>query len=249
MHKSNSTYFTDMDVSRTKLAVRLITPGWRTLNAELEGEGHRGRMLIALGGVHTSFRKEVGIYEKVEVRSRVCTWDSKWIVMISYFVRHQGSQEELCAVGLSKYVCKKGRYTVRPERLLLHGGWLPTKPDQNGSAIEQNKSVQKDASDANDHRRYEPIDPQVKKIGDPSEDDAVSVTDAMPNGTEKVIWSQEQASESPQNTDLGTRKSIWNANDWTWAEIEDERERGLQFSRKWLTLDADLYDEFNFASS
>jgi Thioesterase-like superfamily len=124
LHKSNSTYLSDIDISRTKLVTRLFSPGFRKLNIQLQDEGYAGRMIVALGGVHMSFRQEIAIYERVRIRSRVLTWDGKWLVIVSCFLREG---EILCAVGLSRYVLKKGRFTVRPERVLRAAGWLPEK--------------------------------------------------------------------------------------------------------------------------
>ena len=76
------------------------------------------------------------------MRSRVLGWDDKWLVIGSWFLRgrrvrklrpRRGGEEtgrcaEVLACCLSKYVFKKGRYTVAPVRGLEAAGWLPERP-------------------------------------------------------------------------------------------------------------------------
>lgn len=73
-----------------------------------------------------SFRREVKSYERYEIRSRVLRWDAKWLVIGSWFVRNAKDAKEremegevvVLASALSKYVVKKGRFTVSSERRL-----------------------------------------------------------------------------------------------------------------------------------
>ncbi|OAL26858.1 hypothetical protein AYO20_09891 [Fonsecaea nubica] len=150
LHKSNSTYFVDLDESRTALMTKLLIPGLKKGDKHLEREGHRGALNVILGSVHTSFHKEIKPYERYEVRSRILAWDNKWIVVGSWFIRpasRSGKQEVLLASALSKYVVKKGRFTVSPERCFTTAGWLPRKPaNSSASADQQDKSAQREVS-------------------------------------------------------------------------------------------------------
>ena len=125
LHKSNSTYFSDLDESRTALVTKIYGPALRGGDGQLEREGHHGRVSVILGSVHTSFHKEIKPYEKYELRSRVLGWDKKWLIIGSFFIRPaKGKQNEvLLASSLSKYVVKKARFTVSPERCLTTAGW------------------------------------------------------------------------------------------------------------------------------
>src|SRR5204862_671691 len=73
LHKSNSTYFSDLDISRTALVTRLYTPGMeltkRELNSMVDVNGKRkcpGHMNVMLGSVYCSFKKEIKPYERYE---------------------------------------------------------------------------------------------------------------------------------------------------------------------------------------
>lgn len=104
----------------------LLSAGFRQGNADLEAEGHRGANNVILGAVYASFQREIRPYERYEVRSRVLGWDRKWLVILSTFVRpgKEDGEEDILASALSKYVIKKARYTVPPERCLAAAGWF-----------------------------------------------------------------------------------------------------------------------------
>lgn len=113
LHKSNSTYFTDLDLARTQLLLPLFKDFFI---------GHRlatGRFpYVPLGSVMTVFRREISPLQRYAVRSRVLGWDGKWLFVLSRFEiagRHQDPAKKLAAVALSKYVFKDGRKTIAPE--------------------------------------------------------------------------------------------------------------------------------------
>ncbi|KAF7589410.1 hypothetical protein BBP40_004314 [Aspergillus hancockii] len=152
LHKSNSTYFTDLDASRSHLLSRLCYDGLRVVERELSAEGKPGMMAAIIGSVTTSFKKEIRIFQQYEVWSRILTWDRKWLYIVTYFVQ-KGSvkprgfatgttsnnhaprsahsrkksnvtEPVIFATAVSKYVFKKGRLTVPPEGLLRASGLL-----------------------------------------------------------------------------------------------------------------------------
>jgi Thioesterase-like superfamily len=251
LHKSNSTYFSDLDVSRTQLMTRLFSPAFRKVNAQLGKEGYKGRMVVALGAVHMSFRREIGIYERVWVRSRVLGWDEKWAVVVSYFVRTKrgaGNEEELCATGLSKYVVKKGRFTVKPERIFATAGWLPVNPE---NKQEQHGTERKDLVDSAEipaeinHREE-----KCSGIGIEGGDTDGGLESTVQNlqSALNVVLDEESAAGAVRSTSelllSETRKTAWNADAWSWDEIEEERRRGMALAKGWLALDGELRTEF-----
>lgn len=98
MHKSNSTYFADLDVSRSHLISYLCRPGLRkiTYNAQhrvvvdAAGRTVPGGLGIMLGAVHCSFRREIPAYKPYELWSRVLAWDRKWLYIVTHFVPKGG---------------------------------------------------------------------------------------------------------------------------------------------------------------
>jgi hypothetical protein len=156
LHKSNSTYFTDLDASRSHLLAYLCVRGVSVVDQELVADGRRGIMAAIIGSVSTSFKKEIRIFQQYEVWSRILTWDQKWLYIVTHFVQ-KGSVKQIglvthtlptgkssgryarpgsenggaklrrpvvFATSVSKYVFKKGRLTVAPQRLLRASGLL-----------------------------------------------------------------------------------------------------------------------------
>jgi hypothetical protein len=146
MHKSNSTYFSDLDVSRTALMSSIVVKGAALLEKRLALQGKNGFLGFILGSVYTNFKREIPAYMQYEVKSHVASYDQKWIYIITYFLKSaKGSSKKnqdnievqkkrLMAVSISKYVLKKGRYTVPPKDAFEAAGYTPllATSDANG---------------------------------------------------------------------------------------------------------------------
>ncbi|OJJ42488.1 hypothetical protein ASPZODRAFT_105211 [Penicilliopsis zonata CBS 506.65] len=142
LHKSNSTFYADLDISRIELLVVLfkdaITPLAPRANLAPENaysrRNRRRPLLFLLGGVACIFKREIKPYQRYEVVSRVLTWDEKWVYIVSYFVKPGGRQpaeiteDSILASALSKYVFKQGRQTRDPAGVLRELG-LAGDPD------------------------------------------------------------------------------------------------------------------------
>lgn len=127
LHKSNSTYFSDLDISRTHLM------GHLTKEAFARRRRNRQPVLyLALAGVCALFRREIKPLHRYAVSSRVLAWDAKWIFIVSHFVSpdepRAGQERTVYACSLSKCVFKSGRITVPPESIFSDSGLLPPKP-------------------------------------------------------------------------------------------------------------------------
>ncbi|OOF94190.1 hypothetical protein ASPCADRAFT_171765 [Aspergillus carbonarius ITEM 5010] len=139
MHKSNATYFTDLDINRVHLIASLFK---NQLALGFSG----GELGIALGSTACVFKREIKPYQKYEIHSRVLGWDGKWLVFVSHFVKpgsgngkggrggggvgKEGAQvdeKRILASAVTRYVFKKGRVSVSPETVLKAAGLLPEK--------------------------------------------------------------------------------------------------------------------------
>ncbi|KAH0612311.1 uncharacterized protein H6S33_010363 [Morchella sextelata] len=121
LHKSNSTYFSDLDIARTHLICHLIKRSLRT----------RRSLYVALAGVSCLFRREIKPFEKYEIVSRLLGWDGKWVWVVSHFVsirKDKDGSRKIFASALSKYVFKMGRITVKPEEIFTECQLLPPRP-------------------------------------------------------------------------------------------------------------------------
>jgi hypothetical protein len=94
IHKSNATYFSDLDISRSHLISYLCRPGLVKLgdNAKFKlamdpsGKAVKGGIGIMLGAVECSFKKEIAVYRPYELWSRILAWDRKWMYIVTHFV-------------------------------------------------------------------------------------------------------------------------------------------------------------------
>ncbi|KAI0206703.1 capsule polysaccharide biosynthesis protein [Astrocystis sublimbata] len=147
VHKSNSTYFADLDVSRTHLVGHLLASGCAALsnnavtklvmNPSDPSKPAKGAFNVLLGGVQCSFKKELKPYQRFEMWSRILSWDRKWMYIVTHYVEKgavkSGSKPEdwekkIHASAVSKYVFKIGRLTVHPATLIGASNMLPERP-------------------------------------------------------------------------------------------------------------------------
>ncbi|CAI4268061.1 CMF_collapsed_G0002980.mRNA.1.CDS.1 [Saccharomyces cerevisiae] len=110
-HKSNSTYFAELDISRGNLMCKIFQK--LMLNS-------KHYPYIPVANVFTNFLKETKPFQKYSVSSRIICWDEKWIYVMSRFTIKKGTV--LCSLSLTKYVLKDGRKTIKPKDALEYCG-------------------------------------------------------------------------------------------------------------------------------
>lgn len=145
IHKSNSTYFTDLDMSRGNLGMLLFS---KLLGISRGSDP----FWMVLSGVQCVWKKEIKPYQPYEIWSRVLTWDTKWIYIVSHFVpsgkfvpsrcllkpgtevrsdkkeRATGEYgKEIYASCVARYVFKSGRRTIPPEAVIQKCDLLPSR--------------------------------------------------------------------------------------------------------------------------
>lgn len=124
MHKSNSTYFMDLDIARTKLICRvfqkLFMNFWDNTSGEFRGKSLQNSPFVPIGTVQCSFKREIKMFQNYKITSNVMAWDNKWLYVLSKFTI---GDNKLCAVAVTKYVFKKkGRVTLRPSEFIAECG-------------------------------------------------------------------------------------------------------------------------------
>ncbi|CAG8978824.1 hypothetical protein HYALB_00013198 [Hymenoscyphus albidus] len=235
-HKSNSTYFSDLDVTRSHAICALLQPGIKALQEnnrtklvlDKEGKAVGGRWGIMLGGVMTSFKREIGIYEGYEMWSRVLCWDRKWIYVLTHFV-------------------KKG--AVKPTAYILEdGSWFGkrgySKVKSDGKM--RTKKTDEKAIFATAISKY------VVKLGRLTVHpevllEASGVLPARPGG-----WATMSAASTGQSTPTilvegqkeETALVVSETDEWDWKRVEAENKRGLEFASHFAALD-ELHHEFS----
>ncbi|EOA91196.1 hypothetical protein ACJQWK_03357 [Exserohilum turcicum] len=145
MHKSNSTFFTDADISRAKLITSLLSQALASL----------GSPAFILAGVQCKFQREVRPYQRYAVSSRILAWNAKAMYVVTYFIKPGAKLETeldlrggpgalasdnvvrktLLATMVSKYVFKAGRTTLAPEHVFREAGLLIEADGKDGIAV------------------------------------------------------------------------------------------------------------------
>lgn len=142
LHKSNSTFFSDVDINRTQLMCSLFKHVLSKSSLIDRPEGRKYPIVMALGGTSCIFKREIKPLQKFEIWSRVLAWDDKWVYVVSYFVSAKKSASkqapspkngninslsngDILASCIARYVFKDRRVTVRPETIIQECGLLP----------------------------------------------------------------------------------------------------------------------------
>jgi hypothetical protein len=151
LHKSNSTYFSDMDISRTHLFTAIIRNGIRK-NSRLGGakrtavaagatEGTRGTHMIALGGISCLFKKEIKPYKKYEMWTRLLCWDRKWFYLVTHLVKPGVAQPRAWTLqpwkksktvkeGVEEDTLRKAVYATAIAKYVIKRGRITVSPEQ-----------------------------------------------------------------------------------------------------------------------
>ncbi|OCL09015.1 hypothetical protein AOQ84DRAFT_317564 [Glonium stellatum] len=142
LHKSNSTFFSDLDDNRTELMLALFKD---VLSPSKRGENTLTQKTINLGGTSCTFKKPIPPFARYEISSRILCWDEKWVYVASHFTRPgsnrptqflvgpqaaklpkalgeanktEGQKDCAYATAIAKYVFKAGRITCSPETVI-----------------------------------------------------------------------------------------------------------------------------------
>ncbi|KAJ5226239.1 hypothetical protein N7468_007464 [Penicillium chermesinum] len=240
LHKSNSTYFSDLDIARTALVTRIYSPGAGIVSKELDQEFREASkkegkkaprskpIMVVLGSVYCTFKREIKPFELYEMQSKIISWDKKWLYIQTTFLRpakKTGGEKTLLAIGLSKYVVKKGRLTVSPERILRAGGFLPERPAETAAA---------DSSTS------------VSGVGTPASGEGIAASGALDGSLAREVLkiSEKQLPDREAlEREKKTNSDSWNVEEWTWERIEQERLRGLHVVEPYINMDVQLEHE------
>ena len=242
LHKSNSTYFSDLDISRTHLITALCGRGIGEVRKEKDIRAN-GSFSVMLGGVSCTFRREIKPYERYEVWSRVLCWDRKWVYIVSHFVK-------------KGHVKPKG-YTLQSLKNVVTGrGSSKTKPEGDASGTSPNPAIF-----ASGISKYVfkagrlTIPPErileasnllpLKPSGQPTPPATPlpETAGGTPLDSRAASLLQNMNADSADRTIDSSLLAIGDGGVWDWARVEEERLRGLKIVELMAGLDL-LQDEF-----
>lgn len=132
-----------------------VTAGLGATEGTEAPTGGNAKYMIALGGVQCNFKKEILPYQKFEMWTRLLSWDRKWFYLVTHLVRPgvgkpasfslqpwrkskraEGEDVDpeklkgaVFATAIARYVIKRGRLTIPPEKALFDADMVPEKPE------------------------------------------------------------------------------------------------------------------------
>ncbi|KAL1982244.1 hypothetical protein VTN96DRAFT_1613 [Rasamsonia emersonii] len=266
IHKSNSTYFADLDIARCHLMCTLFSRGVDYARNARKRAGILGvsddLIGLALGAVSCTFRKEVKPGQQYEIWTRVLTWDEKWMYIVSHFVRKDvvrprsftfmssqsraprqgklkdlaGKEDAIFASALSKCVWKKGRRTVPPEIMLQVSGLLPARPGQEDFVAALFDEPLGKLTFSKQAEEYYDIPFKMLE----------KIETAWDTLKEHFVSmeSDEQTEEEGLIKDMHMGRRQRRTEEWTWERVEAERQRGMEIAKCLAQLDQ-LHGEFS----
>lgn len=246
LHKSNSTYFSDLDASRSHLVCSLLRQGIQRLidNPGLvlmpDGKPAKGHWSIMLGSVFCSFKKEIKPLESYEMWTRILCWDRKWMYIVTHFVKKG-------AVKPDGYTLDDGSFASR----VFGTRGIPSKK-------QANKPATAAATDNLPHKAIfaTAISKYVMKLGRFTVHPEVVIDGSgllppKPGGwntmsdNKKKTTSNDEGVAAAAATEFSgpSANGSSSADTWDWKAIEAENARGLEFAHHFAALDG-LAGEF-----
>lgn len=251
LHKSNSTYFADLDVARAHYVGSVIRTGLQRLNAgdeeglPAEVKAVKGKYYVALGAVGCFFQREIAPLGRFEVYTRILSWDRKWLYLVSHIV-------------------KKG--AIKPDSYVLQP-WKTGKKDQKSAKKTDEQEDLRKHIYATSIARYVvkkgrlTVNPEIilersrllpsrpKGLGLPprsSEESSVVPTPAVEGTPTQNSNGSVEAVAEEVSSKLGDARTTGEEEaedaDWTWEQMETERLRGLKMASHFDQLSG-IHDE------
>ncbi|KAI9759112.1 MAG: hypothetical protein M4579_002559 [Chaenotheca gracillima] len=259
IHKSNSTYFTDLDISRLHLVTTLMKGGIDKMAKQRKGTS-KGKFGIMLGGVACTFKREIQPYQAYDIWSRVMCWDRKWIYIVSHFVE-KGS-------------AKPAAYTLQP--------WMNPKGATKSRAQSSDKPIGDNAGDETSEKSPSPrsnskifaigtakyvikegrmtvpperflelcglLPPRPSNASSPSGTTSPSLESSAVDVGAASTYSNMTRSAAERILDSTLDPSGTDDGEWSWERIEEERKKGIRILEAMEGLDA-LQDAFTGSGS
>lgn len=245
IHKSNSTYFADLDVARAHTVGAIIRTGLARLNAgDQEGLPKsnveaKGKYVVALGAVSCFFQRQVEPLQAFEIYTRVLSWDRKWLYMVSHIVQkgkikpdsyvlqpwknRKGGQQKSKAgeEDLTKYI-----FATSVARYVFKKGRLTINPE---IVLERSRLLPARPAGVGFPPRAEAGESQL----DPTATPFNPATPAANLGESAVLVGDELESKLQ-----GVPSQATDDDAWTWDDMEKERLRGLELAGHFDALNA-----------
>ncbi|KAF6827471.1 capsule polysaccharide biosynthesis protein [Colletotrichum plurivorum] len=267
LHKSNSTYFSDLDVARTDLLAALRAQAIR--GGLLKDKDYKDGVQILLAGTSCMFKREIPVGAAFDMHSRILTWDRKWIYVVTHFSEKRQKSVKgkaparspaVYATAVSKCVAKAGRLTVPPERFFQAAGVLQPASSSYSSASDNISwfahTASSDSLGKSSKKDKKLID--MSWVGNNASSDSVNKAKKDKKSKDKDSKKDKKDKGEKSSSKKHEKESVYvppapaaplpppppTTNGWTWERVEEERVRGLKVAEAFASgLDV-AHDEF-----
>lgn len=249
LHKSNSTYFADLDVARAHYMGSVIRTGLQRLNAgdeeglPAEVRAVKGKYYVALGAIGCFFQREIAPLQQFEVYTRVLSWDRKWLYLVSHVVKKgaikpdsyvlqpwkkgkSNKQQSDNKKSDEQEDLKKHVFATSIARYVMKKGRLTVNPE---IILERSRLLPKRPEGVGlPPRTEDSVVPTPAAEGTPAGDAAVSSPEQIASEVSSKLGNAAGAAKEDE--------------DWTWEMMEAERLRGLKMASHFDQLSG-IHDE------
>jgi hypothetical protein len=237
LHKSNSTYFADLDVSRAHTVGAIVREGLARLNAgdqtgvpkaNLEAEG---KYIVALGAVSCLFQRQIEPLQAFEVYTRVLSWDRKWLYTVSHIIKKgvikpdsyvlqpwknaqgpgEGAKKRQDEEDVTKHI-----FATSLARYVFKKGRMTINPE---IVLERSRLLPRRPAGVGFPPRTESAGSHVGTPFTP----ATPVGNGDVNGSVNVVGAELESK-------LAGVQEMQDEEGWTWEDMECERLRGLKLA-------------------
>lgn len=246
LHKSNSTYFADLDVSRAHHVGCIVRMGLARLNRgderglSSETIAAPGQYFVALGAVSCFFQRQIEPLQAFEIYTRVLSWDRKWLYLVSHIVKKGAVKPDSYALqpwkkskrrpgqlkdddkDLTKHI-----FATSVSRYVFKKGRLTISPEV---VLERSRLLPERPAGAGPLPRGEAIDGQSSE-----QSSTVAINGAA---TGAGVRTELSSSELEPSIDAGVGDS-----DWAWEDMEKERLRGLKLASHFDAMGSMVHGE------
>lgn len=256
-HKSNSTYFADVDISRAHLVTTLFGQAIAKIRGSTTMNGLSNKssnFTMALGAVSCSFRKEIKPYESYDLWTRIISWDEKWVYLVTHFVKKNAK------ITPRQFTLYPRQKNLSSESSSRQGSVASLTESTNGYLSALNRHQTPIVASALSKIVFKegrktiapavmlelagllPSRPQQEKL-----DDMVRAqirANEHKLSPRSSVATIEKVEMSESDTESSRRSSMDETiQEWTWENIEKERLRGMSMAQL-LGRQTELEDEF-----
>lgn len=211
MHKSNSSYFADVDIARTHLVCTLFARAIAQMRGGTAAYTGSAQPMfgLALGAVSCTFKREVAPFARYEMWSKILSWDDKWFYIVTHFVR--------------KGAARPRSYSLYPEQT-PSSSRAPSRRNSNAEKLDDEaiRRASVDSAAASDSDEVDVFKPEKQLF-------ATALSKCVFKSGRKTVSPQQMlqmAGLLPESAGDGSESQI------TAEDIEWQRQRGLKIAHQ-----------------